>query len=64
MTGWHLKNDIRPAHFLGVHAQQPIPLIGLLASKTLGGYARLGLGAVSVAYMMVWIVLTWLGLSD
>ena len=28
IVGWHLYKDIRPAHFLGVHAQQLIPLGG------------------------------------
>ena len=31
VTGWHRRGDLRPAHFLGVHAQQCIPALGLLA---------------------------------
>jgi hypothetical protein len=26
--GWHASHDLRPAHFLAVHAQQFIPLVG------------------------------------
>ena len=26
LVGWHLQQDIRPSHFLGVHAQQLLPL--------------------------------------
>lgn len=62
LTGWHLRNDIRPAHFFGVHAQQFIPLFGLLAERTFGGHANLGLISLSVLYVMAWAALTWMGL--
>lgn len=32
VVGWHRHADFRPAHFLGVHAQQAIPLFGCLAA--------------------------------
>lgn len=63
VTGWHVPGDLRQAHFLGVHAQQLIPLFGLLAERTLGGYASLGLMAGSVLYVIVWVAMTWVGLS-
>lgn len=62
LTGWHLKGDIRPAHFLGVHAQQFVPLIGLLGERTLGSHANAGLIAVSGLYVAAWAALTWMGL--
>jgi hypothetical protein len=63
IVGWHLYKDIRPSHFLGVHAQQLIPLLGLLAERFLGAYAVLGLGLGSVFYVMAWAFLTWASLS-
>ncbi len=59
LVGWHLYKDIRPSHFLGVHAQQFIPLLGLLADRFLGSYASHGLIAGSATYVIVWAFLTW-----
>ncbi len=59
VVGWHLYRDIRPSHFLGVHAQQFIPLLGLLVERFLGQYANVGLIAGSAAYVSAWIFLTW-----
>ena len=62
IVGWHLDKDIRPSHFLGVHAQQLIPLGALLAERFLGSYAALGLGLGSVIYVVAWRYLTWASL--
>jgi hypothetical protein len=59
IVGWHLYRDIRPSHFLGVHAQQFIPLLGLLVERFAGQYANVGLLAGSAAYVSAWIFLTW-----
>lgn len=59
IVGWHLYRDIRPSHFLGVHAQQFIPLFGLLVERFAGQYANVGLIAGSAAYVSAWIFLTW-----
>jgi hypothetical protein len=56
--GWHLFADIRPAHFVGVHAQQLIPLIGLLAVRFAGKHARRTLVVCAVLYADLWVVLT------
>lgn len=61
--GWHLYRDIRPSHFLGVHAQQFIPILGLLAERYAGHYASLGVIAGSAAYTFVWMLLTWAALT-
>lgn len=38
VIGWSLAGgDLRPAHFLGIHAQQALPLVGLVVA---GGNAR------------------------
>lgn len=59
IVGWHLYRDIRPSHFLGVHAQQFIPLLGLLAERFAGHYANVGLIGGTVTYTFAWIFLTW-----
>jgi hypothetical protein len=53
LIGWSLVvGDLRPAHFLALHAMQAIPLAGLEAD-------RLGLGRVWVRVAAaVWLVLT------
>ena len=55
LFGWHLAGaDLRPAHFLGLHAQQLLPL----AALGLGGLAprtrRLGLLLLCVVYLALW----------
>ena len=62
IVGWHLHKDIRPAHFLGVHAQQLIPLWGLIAAKFMGTFANTGLLIGSCSYLMLWGISTWLSL--
>ena len=59
IVGWHLYKDIRPSHFLGVHAQQLIPLLGLCAERFLGGYSTQSLVIGSALYTAAWAILTW-----
>ncbi len=63
ILGWHLYQDIRPSHFLGVHAQQLIPILGLLAERYGGQYATLGLMFGSASYIVAWAFLTWAAFS-
>lgn len=63
IVGWHLYRDIRPSHFLGVHAQQFIPLLGLLVERFRGSYETLGLITVTAVYLVAWMFLTWAALS-
>jgi hypothetical protein len=62
-VGWHLYRDIRPSHFLGVHAQQLIPLLGLLAERLGGRFDTLGVIAGTAAYVFAWLFLTWAALT-
>lgn len=61
--GWHASGDLRPAHFLGLHAQQLVPLIGL----ALLGLPRERAGrlfALAVAlYVAAWAVAMAFGLQ-
>jgi len=63
IVGWHFYKDIRPAHFLGVHAQQLIPLWGLLAANFMGSFAQSGLISGSVLYVVLWGIATWMSVS-
>ena len=63
IVGWHLYKDIRPAHFLGVHAQQLIPLWGLIAAKFMGTFSTAGLLIGGFLYVMLWGISTWLSLQ-
>lgn len=63
LVGWHLHQDIRPSHFLGVHAQQLIPLWGLIAERYFGSHAQQALGAGSALYVVAWGVLTGFALQ-
>jgi hypothetical protein len=63
LVGWHLHQDIRPAHFLGVHAQQLIPLWGLIGERCFGSHALQALGAGSAVYVLAWGVMTWFAVA-
>ena len=63
IVGWHLYKDIRPAHFLSVHAQQLIPLWGLIAAKFMGTFSTAGLLMGAFLYVMLWGISTWLSLQ-
>ncbi len=63
LVGWHLYKDIRPSHFLGVHAQQLIPLWAIFVDRFLANYSTQALTAGASLYVIVWAVLTWSSLS-
>ena len=60
--GWHFSGDLRPSHFLGLHAQQFIPILGLLCYKFLGSFATPWLLASSTGYVVLWVWLVGVGL--
>lgn len=62
--GWHLWKDIRPSHFLGVHAHQLIPLAAWLAERYLGQLAQAGFAVTTALYVIAWGLLTWTGLAS
>jgi hypothetical protein len=63
LVGWHLYKDIRPSHFLGVHAQQLIPLWGIIVDRAFGTYSTQALAAGCSLYMVLWGLLTFSSLS-
>lgn len=58
ITGWHWYQDLRPSHFLAVHAQQLIPLLGLGAVYAFGRFARTAVVMGSVLYFGAWLMLS------
>jgi hypothetical protein len=64
IAGWHLAGgDVRPAHFLGVHAQQIIPFAGLVLQRFFAPSALAAVAGFSIAYVSAWLLLARLGLS-
>jgi hypothetical protein len=61
VVGWHTWQDFRPAHFLAVHAQQFIPLAGILAERVAGQAAMPAVSAFAGAYIAAWFTLSWMG---
>jgi hypothetical protein len=55
IVGWHVGGaDARPAHFLGVHAQQLLPLAGLALQQGRSSHAARSLTAVALGYGLLW----------
>ena len=63
VVGWHTWQDLRPAHFLAVHAQQFIPLAGLLAERLMGQAAIPGVIAFTLIYLAAWVALSVMGMA-
>jgi hypothetical protein len=62
VVGWHVWQDLRPAHFLAVHAQQFIPLAGIFAERVAAQAAKPVVLTFTSAYIAAWFVLSWMGL--
>lgn len=56
--GWHLNGgDVRPAHFLGVHAHQIIPLAGWGIARLLPSHTRPSVLPFVALYLASWLML-------
>jgi hypothetical protein len=59
--GWQINaRDFRPAHFLGLHAHQLLPIAGIVIQRWLP--ARWGLAAVAICtllYTLLWLTLIY-----
>jgi hypothetical protein len=63
LLGWHAGGgDLRPAHFLAVHAQQLLPLAGLAVQRLLPRRPGAALSAFAAAYVAGWAWLVVIGL--
>jgi hypothetical protein len=62
VVGWHLSGgDLRPAHFVGMHAQQFIPFVGALLAAS--GRGRRWLWGFVVLYTALWMAAMAMGLD-
>lgn len=58
LVGWHIGGpDARPAHFLGVHAQQLLPLAGWALQRGRVTHATRWLAGVAAGYGLLWVLL-------
>ncbi len=58
IVGWHIGGgDTRPAHFLGVHAQQLVPLAGLALQQVRLHQPARWLTVVVLGYGLLWALL-------
>ena len=64
LTGWHGSQDLRPAHFLGMHAQQFLPFVGFLLVGRPASDARRVLNIGVIVYVALWLGLVWMGMHD
>jgi hypothetical protein len=56
--GWHLNlQDYRPAHFLGIHSHQLIPLAGLAVLAMSLPWPYFWVICISLLYCLVWLLL-------
>jgi hypothetical protein len=64
VMGWHLAGaDLRPAHFLGLHAQQLVPLAGLALLRLRPRAGTSALGAFTLVYIALWALALQRGLA-
>ena len=53
--GWHLRGDLRPAHFVGIHAAQVLPLAGAWLARRGRGWRAMAAVAAGYAGLVVLI---------
>jgi hypothetical protein len=63
LVGWHGAGDLRPAHFIGIHAQQLLPLAGLALDALWPRRARPAIAVLALAYVAGWFALMAMGLA-
>lgn len=63
LFGWHASGDLRPAHFIGLHAQQLLPLAALALMRLPRQRATRIFAAVVAVYLLAWAVALAFGLQ-
>lgn len=62
-VGWHAFGDLRPAHFVGLHAHQLLPLAAFALQAIAPRRARVAFAATALGYVALWAGLFALGLA-
>lgn len=63
LFGWHLRGDLRPAHFVGLHAEQLLPALGALLVAWRAPNARATVAGAALAWTLLFVALFALGLG-
>ena len=63
LLGWHRRLDLRPAHFVGVHAQQAVPVLGWASLRWFGIRSCDVFLVATSLYVLVWLALLVAGLA-
>jgi hypothetical protein len=61
--GWKAVGDLRPAHFLGMHAQQILPLVGLAFLRWPPAVGRAAIIFFATLYVALWAAVLMMGLQ-
>jgi hypothetical protein len=63
LLGWHWGGDLRPAHFIGLHLTQVLPLVAWALRRLPVGQARAGTWLAGGAWTVAWVVAMGIGLD-
>ncbi len=64
LFGWSLVGgDLRPAHFIGIHAEQVLPLFGFVVAASAAARAKTAVWGATLAYTLVFGALVAWGLQ-